>query len=150
MRFGAKCRRQKQAVRFAVHSQNPELGTTLSAATRRVTNFYWGPKPVGTLQRNTAQCSRNMKVKVINRSEEDYTRERSQDLRKVHKNLDPKLHPFEKAVEYTRALNAAKLDRVFAKPFLASLAHDDGITCLARNPRRLNSLVAGCADGELR
>ena len=91
-----------------------------------------------------------MKVKVINRSEEDYTRERSQDLRKVHKNLDPSLHPFEKAVEYTRALNAAKLDRVFAKPFLASLPHDDGITCLSRNPRRLNSLLAGCADGELR
>lgn len=91
-----------------------------------------------------------MKVKVINRSEEEYTRERSQDLRKVHKNLDPTLHPFEKAVEYTRALNAAKLDRVFAKPFLAALTHDDGITCLSRNPRRLNSLVAGCADGELR
>ncbi|DBB14873.1 hypothetical protein WJX82_005088 [Trebouxia sp. C0006] len=91
-----------------------------------------------------------MKVKVINRNEEEYTRERSQDLRKVHKNLDPNLHPFEKAVEYTRALNAAKLDRVFAKPFLASLPHDDGITCLSRNPRRLNSLVSGCADGELR
>ena len=91
-----------------------------------------------------------MKVKVINRSEEEYTRERSQDLRKVHKNLDPTLHPFEKAVEYTRALNAAKLDRVFAKPFLAALTHDDGITCLSRNPRRLNSLVAGSADGELR
>ncbi len=91
-----------------------------------------------------------MKVKVINRNEEEYTRERSQDLRKVHKNLDPNLHPFEKAVEYTRALNAAKLDRVFAKPFLASLPHGDGITCLSRNPRRLNSLVSGCADGELR
>lgn len=43
-----------------------------------------------------------MKLKVINRDPEQFTRERSQDLRKVHKNLDPALHPFEKAVEYTR------------------------------------------------
>ncbi|GAB4819994.1 hypothetical protein N2152v2_007040 [Parachlorella kessleri] len=91
-----------------------------------------------------------MRVKTINRSEEQQTRERSQDVQKVHRNLDPTLHPFEKAKEYTRALNAAKLERVFAKPFLASLAHDDGITCLARNPRRLNSLLSGSADGDIR
>ncbi len=53
----------------------------------------------------------SMKVKAINRSETECARERRQDLQKVHKNLDPALHPFEKAVEYTRALNAAKLDR---------------------------------------
>lgn len=45
---------------------------------------------------------------------------------------------------------AAKLDRVFARPFLAAMAHDDGITCLARNPRRLNSLLSGAADGDIR
>lgn len=45
---------------------------------------------------------------------------------------------------------AAKLERVFAKPFLASLEHDDGITCLARNPRRLNCLLSGSADGDIR
>lgn len=50
-----------------------------------------------------------MKVKVINRSEEAYTRERAQDVQKVHRNLDPSLHPFEKAVEYTRALAAGQL-----------------------------------------
>ena len=91
-----------------------------------------------------------MKVKAINRSEEGHTRERAQDVRKMQRNLDPSLHPFEKAVEYTRALNAAKLDRIFAKPFLASLSHDDGITCLARNPKRLNCLLSGSADGEIR
>ena len=52
-----------------------------------------------------------MRVKAINRSETEFARERRQDLQKVHKNLDPNLHPHEKAVEYTRALNAAKLDR---------------------------------------
>ena len=91
-----------------------------------------------------------MKIKCINRSEEAFTRERTQDLQKVHRNLDPALHPFEKATEYTRALNAAKLDRVFAKPFICALPHPDGITCLGRNPRRLNSLLVGSADGGLR
>ncbi|KXZ47814.1 hypothetical protein GPECTOR_32g426 [Gonium pectorale] len=91
-----------------------------------------------------------MKVKVISRSEEEYTRERSSDLRKVQRNYDPLLHQFEKAHEYTRALNAAKLDRIFAKPFLAALPHDDGITCLARNPKLVNSIVAGSADGDIR
>lgn len=91
-----------------------------------------------------------MKVKAINRSEEEFTRERAQDLKKVHRNYDPTLHQFSQATEYTRALNAAKLDRVFAKPFLAALTHTDGITSLARNPRTLNSLLAGSADGEIR
>jgi len=57
-----------------------------------------------------------MKIKAINRSESECTRERSQDIQKVHKNLDPALHPFEKAVEYTRALNAAKLERSEIEP----------------------------------
>jgi len=119
-----------------------------------------------------------MKVKAINRSAAEGSKERSQDLQKVHKNLDPSLHPFEKAVEYTRALNAAKLDRwaafsqrlsveprirtracqsmhgdynstdamantcrIFAKPFIAAFPHDDGVTCLARNPKLLNGIV---------
>lgn len=51
---------------------------------------------------------------------------------------------------YCISLRAVKLERVFAKPFLAHLNHDDGVTCLSRNPRRLNSLLSGSADGELR
>ena len=52
-----------------------------------------------------------MKVKTINRSEEAITRERAQDVQKVHHNLDPALHPFEKAVEYTRAVRAGTLSQ---------------------------------------
>ncbi len=59
-----------------------------------------------------------MRVKAINRNEEEETRERQQDIKKVHRNYDPNLHQFERAHEYTRALNAVKLDRVFAKPFV--------------------------------
>lgn len=91
-----------------------------------------------------------VKVKVINRVEEEYTKERAQDLKKVHRNYDPNLHQLERAHEYNRAVNAAKLERVFAKPFIAALPHDDGITALARNPRSLNSIVSGAADGEIR
>lgn len=83
----------------------------------------------------------------MNRSEEDVTKERAGDIQKVHRNLDPNLHQFEKAHEYTRALNAVKLERVFAKPFVASLEHGDGVTCLAKNYKRLNSLLAGTHGG---
>lgn len=88
-----------------------------------------------------------MKVKVINRNEEQCTKQRNGDIVKMHRNLDPALHPFDKATEYTRALNAAKLGRVFAKPFLAAFTHDDAVTCLARNTQRLNSILSGAADG---
>lgn len=91
-----------------------------------------------------------MKLKVIHRDEAACTRERSQDVQKVHRNLDPQLHPFEKAVEYTRAITAAKMDRMFSKPFVSSFLHDDGVNCLARNPKRLNSLLSGSADGDVR
>ena len=55
-------------------------------------------------------------IKVINRVEEDYTRERKGDVTKVFSNPDPVVHPFERAREYTRALNATKLDKVAHLP----------------------------------
>jgi WD repeat and SOF domain-containing protein 1 len=91
-----------------------------------------------------------MKLKVINRSEEECTRSRRNDVTKVHRNLGPEMHPFDKQVEYTRALTAAKMDRMFAKPFIASFMHDDGVNCMARNPKALNSLLSGSADGDVR
>ena len=52
------------------------------------------------------------------------------------KYCSPELHPFEAEREYQRALNAVKLERVFAKPFLGSLdGHRDGLTCLAKHPK---------------
>ncbi|KAL7750628.1 Protein sof1 [Sorochytrium milnesiophthora] len=92
-----------------------------------------------------------MKVKVISRSAEDHTRARSNDIFKVQRNLDPNLHPFEKAREYTRALNAVKVERMMAKPFLASLSgHVDGVYCMAKHPTVLDRLYSGSADGEVR
>lgn len=92
-----------------------------------------------------------MKVKVINRVAEDYTRERKTDVVKVFKNPDPVIHPFERAREFTRALNATKLDKVFAKPFARALAgHRDAVSCLARSRTRLVDIASGSCDGELR
>jgi WD40 repeat protein len=92
-----------------------------------------------------------MKIKVLTRREDDCTRERRCDLQKVHRNPDPVLHPFERAREYQRALNAVKLDRVFAKPFLHAMdGHSDGVFCMSKNPKRLNILASGACDGEFR
>ena len=37
------------------------------------------------------------------------------------RNLDLLMHPFARARERMRALNAAKMERIFAKPFVAAL-----------------------------
>ncbi|CDZ97903.1 Sof1-like rRNA processing protein (contains WD40 repeats) [Phaffia rhodozyma] len=68
----------------------------------------------------------------------------------VHRNLDPALHPFSKQREYTRAVNAAKIDRMFAKPFVAALeGHTDGVYTLGRDPRRTDVVAGGGGDGEI-
>ncbi len=57
--------------------------------------------------------------------------------------------PFEKQREYTRALNATKLSRMFAKPFLSSLeGHQDGIYSMAKIG--LTSILSGDGSGEIR
>lgn len=53
--------------------------------------------------------------------------------------------------EYTQALNAVKLERVFAKPFIKSLdGHKDSISCMCKHPSQLCNLVSGSYDGEVR
>uniref|UniRef100_A0A1D1Y1F6 DDB1- and CUL4-associated factor 13 n=1 Tax=Anthurium amnicola TaxID=1678845 RepID=A0A1D1Y1F6_9ARAE len=92
-----------------------------------------------------------MKVKVISRSTEEFTRERSQDLQRVFRNYDPALRPQEKAVEYTRALNAAKLEKIFARPFVGAMdGHADGVSCMAKNPNHLKSIFSASMDGDIR
>lgn len=92
-----------------------------------------------------------MKVKVLARNPDDYIRGSTKEIHRVPRNLDPDLHPFEAAREYTRALNSAKLERVFAKPFLASLdGHSDGVNCLIRSPQHISSVVSGACNGEIK
>ncbi|XP_039115534.1 DDB1- and CUL4-associated factor 13 [Dioscorea cayenensis subsp. rotundata] len=92
-----------------------------------------------------------MKVKVISRSTDDFTRERSQDLHKVFRNYDPNLRTQEKAIEYTRALNAAKLEKIFARPLIGAMdGHIDAISCMAKNPNHLKGIFSGSMDGDIR
>eukprot|EP00043_Microstomoeca_roanoka_P014933 m.148857 g.148857 ORF g.148857 m.148857 type:complete len:440 (+) comp16145_c1_seq2:174-1493(+) len=92
-----------------------------------------------------------MKVKVIQRNTDDFERQSKHDLPRMRRNPAPELHPFEAAREYKRALNAVKLERVFAKPFICSLdGHRDGVYCMSPHPIKLSQMLTGSADGEVR
>jgi WD repeat and SOF domain-containing protein 1 len=92
-----------------------------------------------------------MKIKTISRLEEDFVAAKAGDLVKLPRNPAPELHPFERAREYTRALNATKLDRVFAKPFVRALSgHCDSVYAMARSREVTTAFASGSADGELR
>lgn len=91
-----------------------------------------------------------MKIKVLCRNPDDYLRETKLDIHKVPRNRDPAQHPFQLEREYQRALNATKLERVFAKPFLAALdGHGDGVHTLCKHPKSLSLLLSGACDGEI-
>ncbi|XP_054267725.1 DDB1- and CUL4-associated factor 13-like [Macrosteles quadrilineatus] len=92
-----------------------------------------------------------MKVKVLTRNPDHYLRETKSDIFKAPRNYDPSLHPFEAPREYVRALNAVKLERVFAKPFIGNLdGHRDAICCLKKHPNKLALLSSGDFNGEVR
>lgn len=58
------------------------------------------------------------------------------------------MHPFAKARERTRALNAAKMDRLFAKPFVDALeGHVDAVEVICRKPGSLTEIASGSWDG---
>jgi DDB1- and CUL4-associated factor 13 len=87
-------------------------------------------------------------VKTITRSSDTYLA-RKGDQPRLPRNLDPAIHPLAKAREYTRALNATKLERLFAQPFVGQLGkgHTDGVYCIAKDWRRLSSVASGSGDG---
>ena len=101
-----------------------------------------------------------MKIRALSRSRESYTRECKGDVVKTFHNADPSLHPFDRAREYTRALQATKLDRIFAKPFIGALdGHVDAVSVMSSTkPITGNSgfssnivqFISGSCDGELR
>jgi WD repeat and SOF domain-containing protein 1 len=92
---------------------------------------------------NTAQ-----KIKVLSRPASSIQAPGAAVAR-LPRNYDPAQHPFERAREYTRALNATKLDRMFAKPFLGSLGrgHVDGVYRIANDPLALDRFASASGDG---
>ncbi|CAL1539148.1 unnamed protein product [Lymnaea stagnalis] len=90
-------------------------------------------------------------LKVLSRNPENYKRETKLDIHRAPINPEGYLHPFAIDREYQRALNATKLERVFAKPFLCGLeGHRDGIEALAKFPTRLSHVLSAASDGEIR
>ena len=89
-----------------------------------------------------------MKVKVLSRSTTSHQAPGSTALHQS-RNLNPEAHPFERAREYTRALNATKLERMFAAPFIGQLGggHVTGVYTMAKDPNSLERLASGSADG---
>jgi hypothetical protein len=89
-----------------------------------------------------------MKIKALSRSISSHNPEGS-SVPKAPRNLNPEIHPFERAREYTRALNATKLERMFAAPFVAQLGegHVDGVYTIAKDPESLERFASGSGDG---
>lgn len=62
-----------------------------------------------------------MKVKALSRDKTQFQRQSKTEVVRVQRSLQPELHPFDKAREFQRAVNTVKLNRHFAKPFVAAL-----------------------------
>ncbi|KAH0496337.1 hypothetical protein TgHK011_003705 [Trichoderma gracile] len=89
-----------------------------------------------------------MKIKAISRSV-SAIQPPGTDAVKQPRNLDSAVHPFERAREYKRALNAVKLERMHAAPFIAQLGrgHVDGVYSIAKDPNSLERFSSGSGDG---
>ncbi|KAF2203102.1 WD40 repeat-like protein [Delitschia confertaspora ATCC 74209] len=89
-----------------------------------------------------------MKIKALSRSAASVQAPGS-NVARLERNLNPEMHPFERAREYTRALNATKLERMFSSPFLADFqpGHVDGVYSFAKDPESLEHFASGSGDG---
>ncbi|KAJ7594402.1 WD40 repeat-like protein [Mycena floridula] len=89
-----------------------------------------------------------MKISVLQHDPAAHLPMRPGDPTPTSRNLNPLMHPFARARERTRALNAAKMDRIFAKPFVDSLeGHLDSVEVLIRQPGSLTTVASGSWDG---
>ncbi|KAG6821211.1 hypothetical protein H0H93_004032 [Arthromyces matolae] len=89
-----------------------------------------------------------VKISVLQHAPEVHLPLRPGDPTPTSRNLDPLMHPFAKARERTRALNAVKMERMFAKPFVDALeGHIDAVEVLARQPESLTTIASGSWDG---
>ena len=97
------------------------------------------------------EVSCNMKIKVLCRNSKDYVRQGKSEVSRLPRNFDPNMHPFEGPREYVRALNATKLDRLFAKPFVGCLSgHTDGVNSICKHSTKVSTILSGSCDGEIK
>lgn len=101
-------------------------------------------------RRRPSQPQARMRIKVIERSLDSHMPQVTGQQQPKQRNLDPSLHPFSRPREYNRAVTAAKIDKMFAKPFVDALeGHTDGIYCMARDPKSLGCVASGGGDGQV-
>jgi WD repeat and SOF domain-containing protein 1 len=101
---------------------------------------------VTLLYTDTDRYPHTQKIKALERSTSSIQAPGTNVTRQP-KNIS--LHPFERAREYTRALNATKLERMFAQPLLGDLGrgHVDGVYKIVNDPVGLERLASGSGDG---
>ncbi|PHH69778.1 hypothetical protein CDD80_6503 [Ophiocordyceps camponoti-rufipedis] len=89
-----------------------------------------------------------MKIKALTRPLSSH-QPAGNDAPRLPRNLDPAVHPLERAREYQRALNAVKLERMHAAPFIGQLGrgHVDGVYALAKDPSSTERLASASGDG---
>merc|ERR1712071_48781 len=91
------------------------------------------------------------KIRCLSRNIDDYVRDSVNDIQKQHRDYTPESHPFEGQREYVKAVNAAKLTKAFAKPFLYDLdGHNDSVNVLGAHRKRLTTLYSGSFDGVIK
>lgn len=66
------------------------------------------------------------------------------------RNFENSVGSLEQARELKREINSVKLEKIFAKPFLAALEHAECITAMGVNKEFPNTLLTGSADGVIR
>tara|TARA_B100000795_G_scaffold182363_1_gene138218 strand:+ start:474 stop:1808 length:1335 start_codon:yes stop_codon:yes gene_type:complete len=92
-----------------------------------------------------------VKIKALSRDKSEFQRQTKQEIVRAPRSLQPELHPFDKPREFQRALNTVKLNRHFAKPFVAALdGHKDGVCYMAKSEAELVTVCSGSTDGEIR
>lgn len=90
-----------------------------------------------------------MKIDTIYHPIGDRRKERKGDAGMRRYNKDPIYHPMMLEREYTRALNATKMERMFAKPFVASFGQrGEGIWCIAKDSA-LSTFAAASYDNKI-
>ncbi|KDQ56695.1 hypothetical protein JAAARDRAFT_36189 [Jaapia argillacea MUCL 33604] len=91
-----------------------------------------------------------VKISVLQHAPSTHLPLRPGDPTPTSRNLDPLLHPFARARERTRALNAAKLEKLFAKPFVSALeGHVDAVEVVVRRPASVGVVASGSWCGDI-
>jgi DDB1- and CUL4-associated factor 13 len=107
---------------------------------------------IQTLRRDPVENRLSVTAAAAQQQHHILARECPGDIARQSRNLNEAVHPLARVREYQRAVNAVKLDRMFAKPFLGDFeqGHQDGITTLSTSRRALLPLVSGCVDGSIK